>query len=404
MSLITRCPACATQFKVVPDQLKLSDGWVRCGHCSDVFDATRYLDTWRPESALPVTSGDRPASSDEKVDAPEQSSRRSIQSAGVDAVDSRDGAASESAASAHTAPVVVALDADEIDSDFALDGPDLPLDGPVDPLSQTIAATGASGVHQTPEPSAAALVDFHAELQQFAQGLATAPLSDAQPATAESGASPPASARAMASDGAAVPAPDATFGTQATKPAVAPSADRRVPADEEPGFMRQGRRRAFWRRPGVRVLLSVVALLLSALLAVQWAVQERDRLAALHPGWQPLLTRLCEPLGCTIGAVRDLQAVEIDSSTLTRRIGEFYSFDLVLKNNATIPLAVPALELSLTNTADAVISRRVFLPEELPGVPALLPPGSSVPVSLRLTLAAGDDFPMAGYRALVFYP
>ena len=34
MSLITGCPACGTMFKVVPDQLKISDGWVRCGHCS----------------------------------------------------------------------------------------------------------------------------------------------------------------------------------------------------------------------------------------------------------------------------------------------------------------------------------------------------------------------------------
>jgi len=168
--------------------------------------------------------------------------------------------------------------------------------------------------------------------------------------------------------------------------------------------MRQGRRRAFWRSPGVRALLSLVALLLSAVLAAQWALQERDRLAASHPAWQPLLLGLCQPLGCSIGAVRDLQSVVIDSSTLTRRIGDFYSFDLVLKNNAAIPLAMPALELSLTDTADAVISRRVFLPEELPGVPPMLPATSTVPVSLRLSLSVGGDLPMAGYRALVFYP
>ena len=43
MSLITRCPACGTMFKVVPDQLRISEGWVRCGHCADVFDATAHL-------------------------------------------------------------------------------------------------------------------------------------------------------------------------------------------------------------------------------------------------------------------------------------------------------------------------------------------------------------------------
>ena len=29
VSLVTRCPACATLFKVVPDQLRISEGWVR---------------------------------------------------------------------------------------------------------------------------------------------------------------------------------------------------------------------------------------------------------------------------------------------------------------------------------------------------------------------------------------
>lgn len=43
MSLITRCPACGTAFKVVADQLKISDGWVRCGHCQHVFDGHAYL-------------------------------------------------------------------------------------------------------------------------------------------------------------------------------------------------------------------------------------------------------------------------------------------------------------------------------------------------------------------------
>lgn len=30
-------------FKVVPDQLRVSEGWVRCGHCSEVFDAHANL-------------------------------------------------------------------------------------------------------------------------------------------------------------------------------------------------------------------------------------------------------------------------------------------------------------------------------------------------------------------------
>ncbi|MDB5895340.1 MAG: hypothetical protein JWQ88_2871, partial [Rhodoferax sp.] len=43
MALITRCPVCGTRFKVVPDQLRISDGWVRCGECGEVFDASAEL-------------------------------------------------------------------------------------------------------------------------------------------------------------------------------------------------------------------------------------------------------------------------------------------------------------------------------------------------------------------------
>lgn len=42
-SLVTRCPACSTLFKVVPDQLRISEGWVRCGQCDEVFDAQAQM-------------------------------------------------------------------------------------------------------------------------------------------------------------------------------------------------------------------------------------------------------------------------------------------------------------------------------------------------------------------------
>lgn len=43
MSLATRCPHCNTIFKVVQDQLKVSEGWVRCGRCQEVFNALEGL-------------------------------------------------------------------------------------------------------------------------------------------------------------------------------------------------------------------------------------------------------------------------------------------------------------------------------------------------------------------------
>ena len=39
-------------FKVVSDQLRISDGWVRCGQCDEVFDANTHLQSSAAESGL----------------------------------------------------------------------------------------------------------------------------------------------------------------------------------------------------------------------------------------------------------------------------------------------------------------------------------------------------------------
>lgn len=43
MSLATQCTSCNTVFRVVQDQLKVSEGWVRCGRCDAVFNALEGL-------------------------------------------------------------------------------------------------------------------------------------------------------------------------------------------------------------------------------------------------------------------------------------------------------------------------------------------------------------------------
>jgi predicted Zn finger-like uncharacterized protein len=43
MALATTCPQCKTSFKVIPDQLKLRRGLVRCGVCQHVFSGIDYL-------------------------------------------------------------------------------------------------------------------------------------------------------------------------------------------------------------------------------------------------------------------------------------------------------------------------------------------------------------------------
>ncbi len=48
----TRCPGCATIFRVTPDQLALRDGQVRCGHCRNVFDGNAQLISLAPASRV----------------------------------------------------------------------------------------------------------------------------------------------------------------------------------------------------------------------------------------------------------------------------------------------------------------------------------------------------------------
>ena len=60
MSLATRCTACGTVFRVVQDQLKVSEGWVRCGRCDEVFNALEGLVRSRPRCHAAQPQPDRP--------------------------------------------------------------------------------------------------------------------------------------------------------------------------------------------------------------------------------------------------------------------------------------------------------------------------------------------------------
>ena len=54
MSLVTRCPSCATTFRVLPAQLAARGGRVRCGQCSVVFDGVSNMLDDDDIAALPV--------------------------------------------------------------------------------------------------------------------------------------------------------------------------------------------------------------------------------------------------------------------------------------------------------------------------------------------------------------
>ncbi|MFN3612168.1 DUF3426 domain-containing protein [Tepidimonas sp.] len=317
MSFITRCPSCGTAFKVVADQLKIADGWVRCGHCQQVFDATLDL---QPAFASLPSCAPPPAE----------------------------------AAPQPTAP------------------PPMPAAEP--PQSMASEPEPASEPQAEPEPQ---------------------PWPDSEP---ESDRQEP---RHHAYD-AVLPVEADAMGDQGGNHD--PFATQAAAAAQEPSFVRQARRRAFWRRPAVRLILALLVLGLTALLAGQIAWYWRDALAARYPAARPALTAFCDRLGCTIAPPRRPQDVLIEGSVLLRRAPDRYSFHLVVRNHADTEVAAPALELTLTDLQDQVLVRRVWTPDAWPQPLERLAPGAEWPLQLELAFDHPDAARMTGYRAVLFYP
>lgn len=172
--------------------------------------------------------------------------------------------------------------------------------------------------------------------------------------------------------------------------------------EPEVSFVRAARRQAVWRRPAVRLLLTVLALTALVALVLQVAVQERDRIAAMDARARPWLAKLCAPLHCEIAPQRQIADVVIDSSSFNKARGDSYQLALTMKSQATIPLATPAIELTLTDAQDQPVLRRVLLPTDM-AAPLELPARGEWSASVAVIVTTGGAR-VAGYRLLAFYP
>lgn len=158
------------------------------------------------------------------------------------------------------------------------------------------------------------------------------------------------------------------------------------------------------RRTGLWVSVS---LLLFALLALQAAYAFRNELMVLVPQTRTYYERVCEWLGCTLALPRLASYLHIEASDLKApdpaRPGEIELL-VAVRNRAPVDLGYPAFELTLTNSQEQTIARRVFLPAEyLQWIDAAdgLKAGAELPI--RLFLDTGE-LRAAGYRLYLFYP
>jgi predicted Zn finger-like uncharacterized protein len=378
MSLITRCPACTTLFKVVPDQLRVSEGWVRCGQCDEVFDANAHLQgegqAQAPVSSVPNTDTAAPESAQADTSAWESSDP--VASSGVD-----------------TEPQMPVDAGPELEQELAakLEWPDAPSSG-YDPLMDV-----RPGAVFQPEPA------LHLEIPEDGQAPALETSEPVLPPMVE----PAWDASVDASPPLAQQPPPVDMSEaldSATIDHLTPSAPSPL-TSHAPAFMHKARPPSRWNSPWVRRSLAATSVVLFAGLVLQVALHERDRLAASVPALQPALTAMCQALDCQIAPFKQIDSVVIDASSFVKVRGDVYRLNLTLKNTSPIDLAAPAVELTLTDLQEQPLIRRVLSATELGAQQGRLVAGGELTTALPISVkTAGAAEHISGYRLLAFYP
>lgn len=162
----------------------------------------------------------------------------------------------------------------------------------------------------------------------------------------------------------------------------------------------RARRRAIALR-AVLALLVLAAMLLGVYLA-------RGELAGRFPALRPLLETACAPLGCEVPPWRDIDALRIESSQLQKQDedGDEYQLSVALRNHGAATVALPAIELVLTDLQDQLLLRRVLQPGDYlqPSERALARQGLAANTELPVRVRFRTPDTAANYRVLIYYP
>ncbi len=152
---------------------------------------------------------------------------------------------------------------------------------------------------------------------------------------------------------------------------------------------------------------AVASFFLAILPGAQSAYYFRVDLAARLPALKPALAGYCRMLKCTIPLPQKTDLIGIESSELEADPNHESQINLnaLLRNRAPFAQAFPYLELTLNDSDDKPLARRVFRPADY------LPPqeneaagmSANHELILRLHLDTGDLRPI-GYRLALFYP
>ncbi len=375
MNLATRCPSCGTVFRVVQDQLRVSEGWVRCGRCNSVFNAAEVLFDIDNGAPVHIELDAEPAPPD--------------------------------AADTGSEPTV---------TDWTAPPPPAPAPPPATTQDETTVGQPASDPLGRQEPGFSAAPAWSAPSRadpmfdppeapwtggnpdRFAQReepllrAASLPSTPQDPGldVIDRSAQPPG----------ALPSPRSpTSRPSPSRPAELADVTLAPPL---PSFLRAADHAALWRRPAVRTTLGIAVLLLAAGVLLQAALLWRDTLAARLPASGPALRALCRLVGCQVQPLRRIDALAVDSSGLNRLEGStLYRLQLVLHNRADTAVLAPALDLSLTDAQGKLVARRVLALADLGMPQSVLQAGQELPI--KVLMATGERR-VEGYTVELFYP
>jgi predicted Zn finger-like uncharacterized protein len=361
MSLATRCGTCGTIFRVVHDQLKVSEGWVRCGRCGEVFNALQALFDLEREAPPPFPAGGRPDEGD--------------------AVPTRN------------TPLAPA-DPREVDP------PPVParVASPEPPPAAVTPAAPAAPAARVIAPAAPAMPEPDAPVAQPAwREPLESDLADAMPSTAS------------ILDTRAEPGFDPTRQEDALTRVDDPiDADRLAWAqagagDPVPGFLRDDVPGA-GSTPLARAAWGFLALLLTLGLVAQVAVHRRDAVAQAWPWSRPMLAQWCAVSGCELlEAPRRLEVFTVETSSLTRKnaSGEAYRLSVTLRNRGAQPALMPSIDLALKDGSGQLVARRALHPADFRIGRPVVAAGADATLQLVMTAAKGQ---VSGYTIEIFYP
>ena len=152
---------------------------------------------------------------------------------------------------------------------------------------------------------------------------------------------------------------------------------------------------------------AIAAVFLSLLLFGQLVFHFRTDIAISVPRLQPPLAVLSDVLGTEMPLPRHVEMLSIEASDLQvdQERKQLLALQVTLRNRATYAQAYPVLELTLTDTSDRVVARRLLLPDEYLSAAALAEQAfpASADVDVRLWIET-REIAAAGYRLYLFYP